>query len=68
MGDLRVPTAPNNTSQDDLLDLNCATRWHQHCQLYESGDFGRSPFFGQLSGKHPACQYVCICGTKIKAQ
>ena len=67
MPDLRVSTAPNNAIQDDLLNLNCATDGTSTAS-YESGDFGRSPFFGQLSGKHPACQYVCICGTKIKAQ
>jgi hypothetical protein len=29
--------------------------------IIESGDFGRSPFFGQLSGKHlPASNYVSM--------
>jgi hypothetical protein len=28
---------------------------------YESGDFGTSPFFGQLSGKHlPTSSYVTV--------
>jgi hypothetical protein len=33
-----------------------------------SGDFGRSPFFGQLSGKLPPATVCVSVGTEIKAQ
>jgi hypothetical protein len=33
-----------------------------------SGDFGRSPFFGQLSGKLPPATICVSVGTEIKAQ
>jgi hypothetical protein len=60
VADLRVPTALAMQANINLLDSICASRWRQRCQ-WVNGDFGRSPFFGQLSGKQRlASNYVFV--------
>ncbi len=60
MAALRVPTASAMQVNNNLDQKNCASRWHRYCQ-WVSGDFGRSPFYGQLSGKQlPASTYVSV--------
>jgi hypothetical protein len=65
--DLRVPTALAMQANINFLDSICASRWHQRCQ-WVNGDFGRSPFFGQLSGKPLLASTGPCIGTEIKAQ
>jgi hypothetical protein len=48
--DLSSANGTRTTSQDQPSNQNCASRWHQCCR-WLNGDFGKSPFYGQRSGK-----------------
>jgi len=65
--DLRVQTAPAVQAKINFQMRYCASRWHQRCQ-WVNGEFGKSPFRGQLSGKRLLASVGVRIDTAIKAQ